>query len=283
MSSRSLAAARARRSGENVPPVSGNRPGMSNGSNANFAPQAPPNQPTNVRISRSAPQSQPQNIYQSQQEAPQTKLPFNKLSVSDAIGLITLRLGRVEQWIIETDHENSTEVNDNSQFQLPDNSRIVDNSIFTNIINRLDSLEKNISENSGSSIVNEDFTKDFAKLSEDFTKLTEQFTRLGDETTKHTLTISKHSEQLLRFEREFVETKDILKTFMLKYDNFVKETTDKFTDYEFVIEEFEKKLQVNVEVIEETVDEPNNDSESEPVISTAVVRDELEEQQQEVL
>jgi hypothetical protein len=283
MSSRSLAAARARRSGENVPPVSGNRPGMSNGSNANFAPQAPPSQPTNVRISRSTPQSQPQNMYQTPPEAPQNKLPFNKLSVSDAIGLITLRLGRVEQWIIETDHENSTEVNENSQFQLPDNSRIVDNSIFTNIINRLDSLEKNISENGGSPVANEDFTK----LSEDFTKLTEQFTRLGDETTKHTLTISKHSEQLLRFEREFVETKDILKTFMLKYDNFVKETTDKFTDYEFVIEEFEKKLQVNVEVIEEVNDETNhetnNESEIEPVISTAVVRDELEEQQQEVL
>jgi hypothetical protein len=276
MSSRSLAAARARRSGENVPPVSGNRPGMSNGSNANFAPP-PQNQPTNVRISRSAVQTQPQNMYQSPQETPQNKLPFNKLTVSDAIGLITLRLGRVEQWIIETDHENSTEVNDNSQFQLPDNSRIVDNSIFTNIINRLDSLEKNISENGGSSVVNEDFAKDFTKLSEDFTKLTEQFTRVGDETTKHTLAISKHSEQLLRFEREFVETKDILKTFMLKYDNFVKETTDKFTDYEFVIEEFEKKLQVNVEVIEENVDEPN-DSESEPVISTAIVRDELEEQ-----
>jgi hypothetical protein len=280
MSSRSLAAARARRSGENVPPVSGNRPGMSNGSNANFAPQLSQSQPTNVRISRSAPQSQPQNMQQSPQETTQNKLPFNKLSVSDAIGLITLRLGRVEQWIIETDHENSTEVN-NSQFQLPDNSRIVDNSIFTNIINRLDSLEKNISETGRPQLGNESFTKlseDFTKLSEDFTKLTEQFTRLGDETTKHTLTISKHSEQLLRFEREFVETKDILKTFMLKYDNFVKETTDKFTDYEFVFEEFEKKLQVNVEVVEEVNDETNNESESEPVISTAIVRDELEEQ-----
>ena len=39
MSSRSLAAARARRAGENAPPVSGNRPGTSIGSHAAFAPQ----------------------------------------------------------------------------------------------------------------------------------------------------------------------------------------------------------------------------------------------------
>ena len=39
MSSRSLAAARARRAGENAPPVSGNRPGTSIGSSAAFSQQ----------------------------------------------------------------------------------------------------------------------------------------------------------------------------------------------------------------------------------------------------
>jgi hypothetical protein len=62
MSSRSLAAARSRRAGENAPPVSGNRPITSIGSQAAFAQQMPPNMgynmpppPNNVRTNR-APQ-----------------------------------------------------------------------------------------------------------------------------------------------------------------------------------------------------------------------------------
>ena len=67
MSSRSLAAARARRAGENAPPVSGNRPGTSIGSHAAFAPQqqtAPTYnhnmQPNNVRAGRPGQQMPPQ-------------------------------------------------------------------------------------------------------------------------------------------------------------------------------------------------------------------------------
>lgn len=259
MSSRSLATARARRSGENMPPVSGNRPGMSNASNSTFAPQ-PPYPPTNVRLARSSQGQPPLQQQQQQQEPMQNKLPFNKLTISDAIGLITLRLGRVEQWIIETDHENSTE--NPSLLELPENSRVIDNSIFTNIINRLDSLEKNITNKGDSS---QDFSEDFLKLSEEVTTVSEQLARVSDETTKHTLAVSKHSEQLLRFEREFVETKDILKTFMLKYDNFVKETNDKFVDYEVAIEEIEKNIQLQLpnELEKEVVEEVQ---ESEEVI-----------------
>jgi hypothetical protein len=47
---------------------------------------------------------------------------------------------------------------------------------------------------------------------------------------------------LFRFERELVETKDILKTFMLKYDNFVQESNEKLADYEFAISEIEKSI-----------------------------------------
>ena len=62
MSSRSLAAARARRAGDAAPPVSGNRPGTSIGSSAAFSNMPQP--PTNVRVAR-APQ------YQQQQMPPQ--------------------------------------------------------------------------------------------------------------------------------------------------------------------------------------------------------------------
>jgi hypothetical protein len=227
MSSRSLAAARSRRAGENVPPVSGNRPGTSIGSHAAFAPQQQQQQqqPNNVRVSKSnsqPPSNSYQQVKQSQQQT-QNALPFNKISISDAIGLITLRLGRVEQWVIETEHENDINPNQNSSTS----STTLDNTIFTNIISRLDSIEK--------------------KEPGTATDL-EQMTRICDEITKHNLAIAKHAEQMLRFERELVETKDILKTFMIKYDYFNKETNDKFSDFECALSEIEKNVTVETDI-----------------------------------
>jgi len=240
MSSRSLAAARARRAGENAPPVSGNRPGTSIGSGAAFANQNY-QQPTNIRTSRpgSGQQQQQQQQQQDPQQQPQNKLGFNKLSISDAIGLITLRLGRVEQYIIETEHEK--DINGDNGSNSGSNS--LDTTIFNNIVNRIDTLEKK------------------EGTSEDITKLVEQISRIGDEASKHTLAISKHTEQLFRFERELTETKDILKTFMLKYDNFTKETNDRFGDFEFALSEVEKSLPVSTEPLNDA--EPSSTSEED--------------------
>ena len=164
MSSRSLAAARSRRAGENAPPVSGNRPITSIGSHAAFSQQTQPSgynmPPNNVRVSKSIqPNSNPQAQHLLRQTPPQynqsydktqisqqpnNALPFAKLSISDAVGLITLRLGRVEQWMMDTDYENqSKEHNNGDEVKIPDNHKIIDNSILTTIVNRLDSLEKN--------------------------------------------------------------------------------------------------------------------------------------------
>ena len=80
------------------------------------------------------------------------------------------------------------------------------------------------------------------KLSEDVARLNEQLARIVDEGVKHNLSISKHTEQLFKFERELVETKDILKTFMIKYDLFASDTNNKFSDYEFALSELEKNI-----------------------------------------
>ncbi len=61
------------------------------------------------------------------------QVPFSRITVSDAIGLITIRLGRVEQLLNK---------NDFSSKELPPNSQIVDNSVFQTILSRLDVLEK---------------------------------------------------------------------------------------------------------------------------------------------
>lgn len=64
--------------------------------------------------------------------------PPPKLSVSDAIGLITLRLGRVEQIVqnMPVDGQSSMGAMDG------ENIRIVDNEVFENMVQRLDALEK---------------------------------------------------------------------------------------------------------------------------------------------
>jgi hypothetical protein len=115
---------------------------------------------------------------------------------------------------------------------LPENSKIIDNSVFSSIINRLETVEKKETGTVNNEVV--------TKLSEDVLKLTEQLSRIGDEGIKHNLAISKHTEQLFRFERELVETKDILKTFMIKYDLFAADTNNKFSDYEFALSELER-------------------------------------------
>jgi hypothetical protein len=262
MSSRSLAAARARRAGENAPPVSGNRPVTSIGSQAAFSQQMPngmgynmPPPPNNVRTARAMPQQQ-QNNRQSQKNNRQPQqmnkqfqqyneessngLPFSKLSISDAIGLITLRLGKVEQWIIETEHEESSVQKSVSEVNVPEGHKIIDNATLTTIINRLDSLEKKGLSNL---VPNEDLIK----LTEDVKKLNDQFLKMGNDISKHTIELAKNTEQVFRFNRELTETKDILKTFMLKYDMFTQQTTQNFADYELALSDLEKRMPSELE------------------------------------
>lgn len=103
-SARSNAAARARRAGGDMPPP-------------------PQQQQMNGRPGQ--PQQQPANNV--------------KLSISDAIALITLRLGRVEQIVQNMPVDGQPNLGNN----LDENVRIIDNTVFENIVQRLDSLEKN--------------------------------------------------------------------------------------------------------------------------------------------
>ena len=197
-SSRSIAAARSRRAGESQPPVSGGRPGTSIGSHAAFAPPQPPS--NNVRVAKAPIQQQPQQMSQN-------GIPFSKLSISDAIGLVTLRLGRVEQFVIDFENgELSTNIK--SGASIPENSKIVDNSVLTTIINRLDSLEKK--EGTG---VN---ASSFASL-----------------------------DQVSKLEKDLKETRELLSHLIYKLELFSKETNDKFGDFEGAISEIEKNMEVH--------------------------------------
>jgi len=130
-SSRSIAAARNRRAGEQQPQAQINRPGTSIAGQPAFSqqqskrsvtvPNSNSNSTPNVPVSNTA-----------------------KLTISDAIGLITLRLGRVEQIIMEAEHNGGF----NTGASLPDNTHLVDKSVINSIVNRLDSLEKKEKESS---------------------------------------------------------------------------------------------------------------------------------------
>ena len=82
-SSRSITAARNRRAGEApIKMQTANRPMTS--------------------IASGPAMTQQQSQYQSQtQQTKPNGLPFQKLTISDAVGLITLRLGKVEQFLID--------------------------------------------------------------------------------------------------------------------------------------------------------------------------------------
>jgi hypothetical protein len=222
-SSRSIAAARSRRAGESQPPVSGGRPGTSIASHSAFVPQQqmPPPPSNNVRVAKPPIQQQVQ---------PQSNsLPFSKLSISDAIGLITLRLGRIEQFVI--DYENG-EVSTNGAVGggIPENSKVIDNSVLTSMINRLDSLEKREPSTIGQSSVN--------------------------------------NEQIAKIEKELKETKDLLSHFLFKFELFSKETNDKFSDFENAFAEIEKSMvsppldEINDTISANIIDENISNSEN---------------------
>lgn len=217
-SSRSIAAARSRRAGESQPPVSGGRPVTSIASHSAFVQQQMPPPPSNnVRIAK-APMQQQQQMPQ------QGASPFTKLSISDAIGLVTLRLGRVEQFII--DFENGEieghHPNSGGGSSIPENSKIVDNSVLTTIVNRLDALEKK----EGSSNVN--------------------------------------ASSIAILEKEMKDAKDLLSHLLFKYELFTKETNEKFCDFEGAISEIEKNIESHqfvdtnetVVVVEEPISAP---------------------------
>lgn len=110
MSQRSLAAARARRTNPEPP-----------SKNNNMRSNSHPTPPNNV---------------QSASGQKSNGLPFSKLSISDAIGLITLRLGKVESYLIETQND-PIQGNITSK---PDNT--IDNTLLTSLNRRVEELEK---------------------------------------------------------------------------------------------------------------------------------------------
>jgi hypothetical protein len=142
---RSVQAAQRRRAAPtNEPSMSGRGPQPSINSAQMFANQARPGTGPNIPPGRIAGQ---QAIKQQQQQQNQgqsnDKLSsVSKMTISQAITLITLRLGAIESKLMHPSME----------------SGVIDQDFFQSIMTRLDDLEKGNSSNTGSSTSNADVT-----------------------------------------------------------------------------------------------------------------------------
>lgn len=121
-------------------------------------------------------QTQSRGNVRSVQQQPQQEEPLKnpKISISDAIGLVTLRLGRVESML--NSMPNPAELGGMSSGSPTDNEnyRVVDEAVFTSIVTRLDKLETNN---------NEDASNQSRELVDKISALEKMYTDLKTELT----------------------------------------------------------------------------------------------------
>jgi hypothetical protein len=148
---RSVAAAQRRRAGPPEPAPPGRGPQPSINSSQMFANQqrsgtgtpssAGQNIPNGRLAGQHAAMSQKQMMSQKQQELyqePQSGLNgINKMTLAQAITLITLRLGKVETQLLNVGSQSSYNMNSGD-----DDNVLVDKNVITSLISRIDVLEK---------------------------------------------------------------------------------------------------------------------------------------------
>jgi hypothetical protein len=148
---RSVQAAQRRRAGPPEPQQYSRGPTTSINSAQMFANQARPgngpNMPNGRLAGQQAAYSQQQMMqqqYQNQHQEPSEKegvQGISKMTIAQAVTLITLRLGAVESKLIEMEHIGFTSSTTTS-INTSDNTIQIDKSIFNTIMNRLEALEK---------------------------------------------------------------------------------------------------------------------------------------------
>jgi len=220
-SSRSIAAARNRRAIEQQQPnlIQRSRPNTSIASQPAFS-----NVQSNTQFiqQKRGPNNNMQNTsqnnfnksnrnFQSGNVPGSVPVAVNKISVSDAIGLITIRLGRVEQYMQSLDEQGYISTNSNDT----ENKVFVNKEIMDNLMERIYSLENKPSN------------------------------ELNDNNQ-----VDKLKKVIFDLEKEIISLKDLLNKQINKVDLFVSETENKFLDIENAFVDLEKKEE-DIESMEE--------------------------------
>lgn len=218
-SSRSIAAARNRRAIEQQQPnlIQRSRPNTSIAGQPAFSQMQQSPQYQQKRGPNPQQNQNPQNNFnktnnrnfQSGNNPGSIPVAVNKISVSDAIGLITIRLGRVEQYMQSLDEQGYLS---NNSLSGDENKVIVNKEIMDNVMERIHSLENK------PSVGNID----------------------NSQVDKLKLVISD-------LEKEISSLKEILKQQMNKVDTLIIETENKFIDIDNAFVDFEKKEDLPLE------------------------------------
>jgi hypothetical protein len=172
---------------------------------------------------------------QQQQEPPQP--PMNpKLSISDAIALITLRLGRVEN-IVSNYDPNAGSNSGNHQMNYDENARMVDEEVFNSIVSRLDALEKGRNVG-GQAVGNPQLEQRLSVLEKNQKMLIEKQQQMPvvGSSTETTIVNDVTEEKLkpIEYDINFLKSElSELKLVLLKLQSFTMETNQKLANIVF--------------------------------------------------
>ncbi len=158
----------------NVAPPGGQRPQQGQ------QPRGQPQQGQGQQQLRGQPQQRPQTQpqqRQQQQQQPVQQMQQPQMSVSDAIGLISLRLGRVETYIKQMPPLD--QIGMNSGGEIGENMRVVDEAVFTNIVARLEKMEQTPTE--PASVVDDSVVADIVARLENLEQVPNEPARVVDD------------------------------------------------------------------------------------------------------
>jgi hypothetical protein len=175
---------------------------------------------------------------QQQQEAPPP--PMNpKLSISDAIALITLRLGRVEN-IVSNYDPNAGSNSGNHQMNYDENMRMVDQQVFNSIVSRLDALEKGRNVGAVSGVIEQRLGV-LEKNQKILIEKQQQTPVVVTQAPEETMVVNGLTEEQLKPMEDSIESVkselSCLKDLLLKLQSFTMETNQKLADIVFDAED----------------------------------------------
>jgi hypothetical protein len=204
MSNRSIAGARQRRAGDPTPTV-GPRSNTSIGSQQIFAKQQIQHPPQMQR-----PQQQQKNMVtnQVQNVAPDhnDQQQMSKLSIPKAFTLVTLRLGRIEQFIQHLQEDGILQPYDRQC------ENIVEDEYLKNLLSRIEYLEKN----------NKVVTTPIPNIDNS--------------------AVEELKANYSKLEKDLRETKDLLMIIMMKYEKSTLDVNDKISQLFTIIEQLTKPV-----------------------------------------
>ena len=260
-SSRSIAAARQKRANEGNNNMNTSRPITSISSQAAFAQQQQPQgrNPNQINIAPSRQQQQQQqqrggqrqninkSVNQEQNYAanPGQQNQLTKISIPNAIGLITLRLGKLEKVIQESLEDGGLPFNNGGNNINDDsNLKLVSDEVFENIIERIDGLENQTANNNLDENLNR-LNKEIKDIKDSINNLSMKMSTFINETNEKFLdfeTVLVEIEKKFDFEPLNPENGEFVNEELTGHDGLIDINLQSVNETHFVVEDDEQEV-----------------------------------------